>query len=79
LVITVRLHTTLRRRTEQGLLDRLTLELGPGATVLSVLQALDMPIDGESVLLVVNRRTASANQPLADGDEVRLMPVISGG
>lgn len=79
MVITVRLHTTLRRKTEAGWQDRLELELAPGATVASVLEALDIPVGGGSILLVVNRRTAVPDQPLVDGDEVRLMPSISGG
>ena len=79
MVITVRLHTTLRRKTEAGWQDRLELELEPDATVASVLAALDIPAGGESVILVVNRRTARPGQPLVDGDEVRLMPAMSGG
>jgi molybdopterin converting factor small subunit len=79
LVVTVRLHATLRRQTEQGLQDRLELELEPGATVTSVLEALGITEDDESVMLVVNRRMIVSDQPLADGDEVRLMPAISGG
>jgi molybdopterin converting factor small subunit len=79
LVVTVRLHATLRRKTEQGPQDRLELELEPGATVASALAALGISADDESVMLVVNRRMVTADQPLADGDEVRLMPAISGG
>lgn len=77
--MTVRLHTTLRRKTGQGWQDHLELELEPGATVATVLQALDISPSGDSVFLVVNRRTAAPQQPLQDGDEVRLMPAISGG
>jgi molybdopterin converting factor small subunit len=80
LVVTVRLHATLRRITEQGMQDRLELELEPGATITSLLAALGISEDDESVMLVVNRRmVVSDHQPLADGDEVGLMPAISGG
>jgi molybdopterin converting factor small subunit len=79
LVVTVRLHATLRRQTEQGMQDRLELKLEPGATVASVLEKLGLTEDDESVMLVVNRRMVSADQPLADGDEIGLMPAISGG
>jgi molybdopterin converting factor small subunit len=80
LVVTVRLHATLRRTTEQGMQDRLELELEPGATITSLLAALGISEDDESVMLVVNRRmVVSDHQPLADGDEVGLMPAISGG
>lgn len=79
MVVTVRLHATLRRQTEHGLQDRLELELEPGATATSVLKALGITEDDESVMVVVNRRMIISDQPLADGDEVRLMPAISGG
>ena len=59
--------------------DRLELKLEPGATVASVLEKLGLTEDDESVMLVVNRRMVSADQPLADGDEIGLMPAISGG
>jgi len=79
LVVTVHLHTTLRRKTEQGMQGRLELELESGATVASVLEQLDIPSDDEAILLVINRRLAALDQPLVDGDEVRLIPAIAGG
>ena len=79
MVVTVRLHATLRRQTEQGMQDRLELELEPGATVASLLEKLGLTEDDESVMLVVNRRMVVDDQPLADGDEIGLMPAISGG
>lgn len=45
----------------------------------SVLEALDIPPDSESIMLVVNGRMARPDQSLTDGDEVRLMPALSGG
>jgi len=79
LVVTVHLHTTLRRKAEQGMQGRLELELESGATVASVLERLDIPADDEALLLVINRRMATPDQPLVDGDEVRLIPAIAGG
>jgi molybdopterin converting factor small subunit len=79
LVVTVRLHATLRRQTEQGMQDRLQLELEPGATAASILQALNLTADDESVMVAVNRRMVDFDHPLTDGDEVGLMPAISGG
>jgi molybdopterin converting factor small subunit len=78
-VVTVRLHTTLRRAGPDGMLDRLTLELAPGATVQAVLDVLGIVLQEDVVLVVVNNRTACAETPLADDDEVRLIPAISGG
>lgn len=79
MVVTVRLHATLRRQTPDGMLDRLSLELEPGATIASVLEAVEIPLDADSVLLVLDGRMTGPGQPLADGDEVHLMPAMSGG
>jgi molybdopterin converting factor small subunit len=78
-VVTVRLHTTLRRAGPKGAVAQLTLELAPGAKVQSVLDALGIAPDEDLVLLVVNNRIAGAETVLAEGDEVRLIPAISGG
>ena len=79
MVVTVRLHTTLRRAGPEGMVDRLMLDLAPGATVQAVLDALEIAVRDDAVLLVVNNRIAEAETVLADGDEVRLIPAMSGG
>jgi molybdopterin converting factor small subunit len=79
MIVHVRLHTTLRRETPEGIVDRLDLELQPGATVRDVLDRLEINPRGRSILMVVNRNLAKAEQELADGDEVRLIPAMSGG
>jgi sulfur carrier protein ThiS len=79
LVITVHLHTTLQRRTPEGLQRRLEVTLPPGSRLADVLERLALPPDDESTLLVVNGRVAAPGQPLADGDEVHLIPALSGG
>ena len=58
---------------------RLELELESGATVASVFERLGIPRDDEAIMLVINRRLATLDQPLAEGDEVRLIPAIAGG
>lgn len=79
MVITIHLHTILRRATPEGLQDRLEMEVEEGATLATVLQALDLPLEDEALLLVVNGKIAELQQELASGDEVRFMPAISGG
>jgi molybdopterin converting factor small subunit len=79
MVVTVRLHTTMRRVTPEGVIDRLTLDLSPEATVQSVLDALEVDLRDDAILLVVNGRIAEAATRLAEGDEVRLIPAMSGG
>lgn len=79
MVVTVRLHTALRRDGTGGPIDRLTLDLPRGATVQAILDALGMEMQDEAVLLVVNGRTAEGGTVLNEGDEVRLVPAIAGG
>jgi molybdopterin converting factor small subunit len=40
---------------------------------------LEIQLDVENTLLVVNGHTAELDQQLADGDQVHLIPAISGG
>lgn len=79
MVITIHLHTILRRPTPEGLQDRLEMEVEEGTTLATVLQVLDLPLEDEAMLLVVNGKIADRQQELVAGDEVRFMPAISGG
>ena len=79
MVVTVRLHTVLRRQTPEGIVDRLTLELADGATVATALDHLGILVQGDLILLVLNGRLVLPEQALADGDDLRLVPAISGG
>lgn len=75
----VHLHTTLQRQTPEGMLRRLDMTLPPVSTLADLLTALAIAPDQEATLLVVNGRTAEPEQALKDGDEVHLIPAISGG
>jgi sulfur carrier protein ThiS len=79
MVITIHLHSILRRSTPDGMQDRLQMEIEEGTTLKTVLQELDLPVADDALLLVVNGRIADQNQELSGGDEVRFMPAISGG
>lgn len=79
MIVHIRLHTILRRKTPEGVVDCLNLELGPEATVETVLSRLDIKIQGRSVLLVLNGKLVDRAARLNDGDELRLVPAISGG
>ena len=79
LTVSVHLHTTLQRRTSEGLLRRLDVTLPPGSTLADLLDRLALPRRDESVLLVINGRQADAGQVLRDADEVHLIPALSGG
>ncbi len=77
--MTLYLHTTLQRQTADGTQRRLELTIPNASRVADLFRAADMPPVGDAVLLVVNGRTASADQRLSDGDEVHFIPALSGG
>jgi len=79
MVVTVRLHTILRRETPEGVVDRLKLDLPAGATIQSLVERLEIKLRGEAILLVVNGKIVKEDQVLFEGDEVRLIPAVSGG
>jgi len=77
--VTVRLHTILQRQTPEGLVRLVELELPQGGCVGDVLSSLEITMPPETLILAVNGRVADIDQPLAEGDQVNLMPAISGG
>jgi len=74
--VTVRLFAGLRERA--GTSQR-ELELEGGATAADVWPALGLGDRPPGLLVAVNREYADAAQTLADGDEVALIPPVSGG
>jgi sulfur carrier protein ThiS len=79
MIVHVRLHTTLRKETPAGILDRLDLEMEPGATLAVLLERLEIRPQAGSVLMAVNGDLVKADHVLQDGDQVRLVPSVSGG
>ncbi len=79
MIVHVRLHTTLRKETPQGIVDRVDLELQPGATLADLLAQLKIRPRAGSVLMTVNDSLTNADHVLQDGDQVRLVPSMSGG
>ena len=73
----VHLHTALRRRTPEGIVREVLLELAAGATLEDLLRA--MAIEPEGLVLVVNGRVAGGGQVLCEADAVHLIPALSGG
>jgi MoaE-MoaD fusion protein len=74
--VTVRLFATLRER--MGATE-VTLELPDGACVRDALGELADVTAGVPVVMAVNREYADEEQPLAAGDELALIPPVSGG
>ncbi len=77
--IIAHLHTIYQLQTPQGPVSRVELELSPGSRLSDALAALNLHPDPDNTLLVVNRLLADEGILLADGDEVHIIPALSGG
>jgi MoaE-MoaD fusion protein len=74
--VTVRLFAMLRERAGSG---SLTLDLPEGARVRDALASLEGLAEGIPLVMAVNREYASEEQVLDAGDELALIPPVSGG
>jgi MoaE-MoaD fusion protein len=74
--ITVRLFAMLRERAGVG---SVTLELPEGARVRDALESLSGLAEGIPLVMAVNREYASEDDVLDAGDELALIPPVSGG
>jgi len=74
--VRIRLFAGLRERAGTG---SRTLELADGSTLGAVWPALDLGDEPSGLLYAVNKRYAETGTALADGDEVALIPPVSGG
>jgi MoaE-MoaD fusion protein len=74
--IRVRLFAALRERAGT---DELELDLPDGALVADALEQMRTVTDGVSVVMAVNREYVDAGATLHAGDEVALIPPVSGG
>jgi molybdopterin synthase catalytic subunit len=74
--VTVRLFAMLRERAGSG---SVTLDLPEGARVRDALDSLAGLADGIPLVMAVNREYASEEQVLGAGDELALIPPVSGG
>jgi molybdopterin converting factor subunit 1 len=74
--IRVRLFAGLRERAGSDIVE---LELPDGATVADALARLGALVTDASAVMAVNREYAGPDSPLHEGDEVALIPPVSGG
>jgi molybdopterin synthase catalytic subunit/molybdopterin converting factor small subunit len=74
--VTVRLFAGLREHAGTGRRD---VDLGAGARVEDVWRALELGEEPAGLVFAVNRAYVGRGQPLAEGDEVALIPPVSGG
>lgn len=75
--VRVRLFAALRERA--GGSDEIQVELPDGARVKDALEQLGSITDGVAVVMAVNREYANAEHALHPGDELALIPPVSGG
>jgi molybdopterin converting factor subunit 1 len=76
MVVHIRLFAMLRERAGAS---ELSLELPEGARVRDALAALESLAGGLPLVMAVNREYASEDAPLSAGDELALIPPVSGG
>jgi molybdopterin synthase catalytic subunit len=78
--VNVRLFASYREAAGVG---HLQLELAPGSTVKDAIAEIakrhPLITEGRRVVIAKNRDFVTADEPLADGDEVALIPPVSGG
>jgi molybdopterin converting factor subunit 1 len=74
--VTVRLFAVLRERAGS---PQVTLDLPDGARVRDALDSLAGLAEGVPLVMAVNREYASEDRPLDEGDELALIPPVSGG
>jgi molybdopterin converting factor subunit 1 len=74
--VRVRLFASLRERAGQELVE---LELPDDALVADAVESLHDLLDGVPVVMAVNQQYAPDDAPLHPGDELALIPPVSGG
>ncbi len=74
--VRIRLFAGLRERAGTGSRE---LELADGATLADVWPGLELGDEPPGLLYAVNKRYASSETPLSHGDEVAVIPPVSGG
>src|SRR6516165_1098856 len=74
--VRIRLFAILRERAGA---QQLELDLPDGARVQDALDRLAALTDGVRVVMAVNHEYADADMPLHGGDELALIPPVSGG
>ncbi len=79
MVVEIHLHTLLQRKTNSGMVRKITIELPPGSTLAEVLYKLDIDFPVDSLILLVNGRNADLKFQVNDKDIIHIIPALSGG
>ena len=76
--VTVKLFATLKKYAPNGRAGDIPLTLPAGATVLDVVDRLDIPHD-QAAMLVAGDTYVQAETVLEDGQEISIFPPLAGG
>ncbi len=79
MIITVHLHTIYQLASPNGPVRLLEMDLPEGSPLAALLSRIPLEPDPETTLLVVNGRLAEMETILCEGDEVHIIPALSGG
>ncbi|MCP4360519.1 MAG: MoaD/ThiS family protein [Chloroflexi bacterium] len=79
MIVTVHLHTILQRPSPDGPQRQIEVEILSGSSITELMADIGVMLPGETLLLVVNGRVADSTHILQAGDQVHLMPALSGG
>ena len=73
--VTIHLHTILQVNNKA----KQEVNISPGSNVQDVIDQLGLYLNLAEILLVVNQRLVDPYQVLQEGDEIHIIPAISGG
>ncbi len=79
ITIQVFLHTILQIQTPQGSIRNLEVSLPDGSTLSDLLKQLNITLSADQIMLVINGHVVEETYQVQNGDQVNLMPAISGG
>ncbi len=77
--VVVQLHTIAQKKTKNGRIDKINLEISNGSTILDIIERVDIPLKFEDLLVVIEQKTVAADYQPQDGDIIHIIPAISGG
>jgi sulfur carrier protein ThiS len=79
LTIRVALHTVLEQYSPALNRGAFALTVARGSTIRGVLKRLGIKAPVESLILVINHHVVEPGTTLSDGDQLDIIPAISGG
>jgi molybdopterin converting factor small subunit len=79
MIIHINLHTILQKQKNKSRLEKLDLVVPDGTTIEGLLKQLEITMPEEALLVIIKNHVYGLKHKLSDGDQVDLIPAISGG